>query len=147
MCAGGLIVLLPINITASHDSIAPNLNQTYVNSTAELSYFVQDEEVDTEESVIGMAKLTMANVPQGDSILTVHAIFVVVFSLFGLFVIWQMYRRFIAHRGRYLYSKNGRTFTVLVKEIPWEMVGDREKMISWFEERYAFNVYFLHCFI
>lgn len=68
-----------------------------------------------------------------DPALTAHMLFVILFSAFSIFVIWQMFKRFISHRGRYLYSKNGRTFTVLAKEIPSKMIGDREKLAAWFE--------------
>lgn len=70
-------------------------------------------------------------------------LFTIIFSAFSVFVIWQMFRRFISHRGRYLYSKNGRTFTVLVKEIPVKMIGDREKLAAWFEERYPAQVLYI----
>lgn len=152
MNIGSLLVLLPINLTAEPAPLAgiPSNATTSLNDTVSgASYHVAsdyylDDDADLENGTVsGMARFTMASLKSDDPSLTAHMLFTIIFSAFSVFVIWQMFRRFISHRGRYLYSKNGRTFTVLVKEIPVKMIGDREKLAAWFEERYPAQVLYI----
>jgi len=109
---GSLLVLLPINITG----------------------------IGSVDMATGISRTTMGNIPPGDPALFAHVIFTYLFSIIILLIVWYLFRKFILRRASHLYSWHKKAFTVLVKEIPSKARGDREKLISYFEDHYSAKV-------